>query len=64
MYDQGIGIASDSQKAVKWYLKSARQGLQQGQINLGVMYELGRGVKQDLAKAEEWYLKAEQQPRR
>jgi uncharacterized protein len=44
MYDQGIGVKEDLIKAVKWYLKSAKQGLPKAQVNIGVMNELGRGT--------------------
>jgi dihydrodipicolinate synthase/N-acetylneuraminate lyase len=54
----GIGIASDSRKAVKRYRKAAEQGLSRAQCNLGVMYQLGEGVSRDPIKAGEWYLKA------
>ena len=45
-------------EAFKYCKKSAEQGHEEAQFNLGVMYEDGRGVKQDYFKAFEWYQKA------
>ncbi|RUQ29706.1 MAG: sel1 repeat family protein [Candidatus Competibacteraceae bacterium] len=52
-----LSIAWDA-KAVKWYLKAAKQGYAVAQNNLGWMYEIGRGVKQDATESVKWYLKA------
>ncbi len=58
MYEQGIGVGKDEQKAVAWYGKSAEQGSSAAQFNLGVLYENGRGTPIDYAKANKWYRKA------
>ena len=44
--------------ALKWFEKSAAQGIGQAQFNLGVFYENGYGVDQDVQTASSWYEKA------
>ena len=58
MYEQGIGVDKNEEKAVYWYGKSAAQGNSAAQYNLGVLYENGRGCKIDFEKANMWYRKA------
>ena len=48
-------------EAFKYCKKSAEQGHEEAQFNLGVMYDNGKGVKQDYFKAFEWYQKAADQ---
>ena len=48
-------------EAFKYCKKSAEQGHEEAQFNLGVMYAKGQGVKQDYFKAFEWYQKAAEQ---
>lgn len=55
IYDKGIGVPQDEDKAVEWYRKAADQGLAFAQFNLGKMYETGRGVPQDYVQAYKWY---------
>ena len=45
-------------EAFKYCKKSAEQGQEEAQFNLGYMYQYGQGVKQDYFKAVEWYQKA------
>ena len=54
----GMGVETDSAKAVEWYRKAAEQGLGSAQYHLGRCYEGGHGVTKDLTKAAEWYQKA------
>lgn len=51
MYQDGIGIAQDYEKAVYWYLKSADLGNPVATNNLADKYEHGLGVPQDLDMA-------------
>ena len=55
MYDQGLHVDIDKQKAVKFYLLSAKK-FNVAAHRLGEMYEYGLGVSEDYAKALEWYV--------
>ena len=48
-------------EAFKYCKKSAEQGHEEAQFNLGYMYQYGQGIKQDYFKAFEWYQKAAEQ---
>ena len=52
---KGLGVPQDDAEAVRWYRKSAEQGVAKAQFFLGLMYTLGRGVPQDYAEAYMWY---------
>ena len=43
------------------FTKSAEQGSEFAQLNLGICYEAGRGVEPDTDIALEWYQKAAEQ---
>jgi TPR repeat protein len=58
MYERGIGVEKDEQKAITWYRKAAEQGNPNAQFNLAVLYENGRGSAVDFAQANHWYRKA------
>ena len=47
----GAGVPRDAAAAVKWYQRSASQGISAAQNNLGLMYAQGRGVPEDVARA-------------
>ena len=55
------GLAQDYQKAYYYYDKSAQQGYDFAQNNLGNLYNNGHGVKKDLRLAFYWYQKAAEQ---
>ena len=55
MYDKGQGVTQDYKEAVKWYRKSAEQGIAEAQFNLGLMYGNGEGVIQDDVYAHMWW---------
>ncbi|MBT4669108.1 MAG: sel1 repeat family protein, partial [Candidatus Ruthia sp.] len=38
MWDEGYWIWQDTERAIKWYKKSAEQGFVQAQMMLGVVY--------------------------
>jgi uncharacterized protein len=58
MYDNGLGVPRDYQKAIEIWLKAAKNGSVPAQYALGVMYRQGRGVPQDNKEAARWWLKA------
>lgn len=53
-----IGINKDYTQAAEWYEKSANNGLDHAQNNLGNMYAFGIGVGQNYEKAFYWYSQA------
>jgi hypothetical protein len=55
------GLSQNYEEAVKWYRKSADQGYDKAQNNLGHCYEQGHGVPQNYAEAKKWYKKAADQ---
>jgi len=52
-YNKGVVAynAENLEEAVKWFRKSAEQGLAEAQHSLGEMYDYGKGVTQDDAEA-------------
>ncbi len=58
MYDEGRLVDHDSDKALYWLTKAARQNLPAAALYLGMKYEFGNGVQQDKVTAEKWYEKA------
>ncbi len=42
-------------EALKWYRKSAEQGVALAQLGLGIMYAGGKGVTQDYVAAHMWF---------
>ena len=61
LYEDGLGVSEDLEKAAEVFQKAADQGYASAQNNLGVLYENGRGVPQDFGKAAELYQKAADQ---
>lgn len=58
LYQMGIGVPRDAQRAVEWFRKAAIQGYAPSQTALGFAYENGTGVKQNGEKAAYWFEKA------
>jgi len=56
-----IGTEKDLEKAFYWFQKSAENGNEIAQYNLGECYELGNGVNKNEVKAFEWYKKSAEQ---
>ncbi|MGD9169593.1 MAG: tetratricopeptide repeat protein, partial [Candidatus Thiodiazotropha sp.] len=56
-----VDTSNNEHEAIKWYRKSAKQGLAEAQNALGVMYAIGNGVTRDDKIAVNWYLKAAEQ---
>lgn len=61
MYTEGAGVSKDSDNAVGWYDKAARQGLAQAQYNLAVAHHMGVGTPRNFARAAHWYRMAAEQ---
>ncbi len=59
-FEDGFGLAKDTQMAVKWYKKAADQNNVKAMINLGNCYALGKGHPMDQKHAFYWYNKAAQ----
>ena len=55
LYDTGLGIGVDYEKAAEWYRKSADQGEPNAQHNLAVIYAGGKKITQDLVQAYFWF---------
>ena len=55
MYQNGIGVVQNYEKAFEWHLKAAEQGMLGSQVNAGIMYENSIGTQKDIKKAIEWY---------
>ncbi len=55
LYRNGLGVDRNFKKAIYWFTKSANQGNNYAQYNLGIMYEYGQGVDQNTELAKYWY---------
>jgi len=49
------GLPKSYTEALKWYKRSANQGLAAAQLSIGEMYQYGRGVPKNGAEAVKWY---------
>ncbi len=58
MYERGLGVPADRDKAAHWYLLAARQGEAHAQHSLGNMLITGQGVKQDITEGINWLKKS------
>lgn len=61
VYESGLGVAADPNKAMGWYAQAAGQGHPRAQYNLGVMYAEGRGVERNDVRAATWMREAARQ---
>lgn len=61
LYEDGLVLARNFDKAVAWYRSAAEQGYPGAQTNLGMMYARGRGVNVNRKIAIEWFKKAAKQ---
>ena len=57
LYDEGLGVKKDPEKAASLFRLSAEHGCAQGMYNLANCYEEGHGVLQDMGIAIFWYKK-------
>lgn len=58
MYMQGLGVAADSNEAMKLLFYAAVRGWPQAQSNAGVAYASGIGVEQSWTQAVKWWQRA------
>ncbi len=58
LYENGTGVSTNEDEAVKWYTKAAENGNAEAQIELGKRYFEGRGVSTNEDEAVKWYTKA------
>src|SRR5277367_1878958 len=56
LYEHGLDVSRDYEKARENYLAAAQQGHSSAENNLASLYQRGQGVPKNLAKAYEWYL--------
>ena len=56
-YEKGNGVIQDYEEALKWYLKSAKQGELVALSVIGDFFAEGKGVTKDLREAAKWYQK-------
>lgn len=61
MYNHGLGVSKNAEKAFMCYMKSAESGLAIAQFNVGLAYEQGNGILKNLPEAVKWYRKAAEQ---
>lgn len=59
MYEQGLGVPVDYDRARRYYTVAMKAGGAGGMISLGSMYEQGHGVAVDYAQARRYYTMAE-----
>ena len=57
-FQNGFGVNIDYDKAIKWYKKSAEQGLIDSQYNLAVLYYTNQSYFSNLIKSYAWMLVA------
>ena len=57
-YEFGKGTEINLEEAFRWYKKSADNGFNKAQNNLGNCYEFGRGTEINLEEAFKWYKKS------
>lgn len=54
-YADGRGTLVDTNEAINWFSRAAKQGFAPAQYRLGNIYEKGVGVAQDVALAKDYY---------
>jgi len=55
MYDKGLGVPQDYNKAIEWYRKAATQKDPAAQYYLGLKYANGHGVAENQMQAYIWF---------
>lgn len=55
MYDKGLGVPQDFNKAISWYRKAAEQKDPAAQYHLGLKYANGHGVPENQKQAYIWF---------
>ncbi|KAF9158935.1 hypothetical protein DFQ26_007099, partial [Actinomortierella ambigua] len=54
MYERGVGVEKDYQKAYEWYRRAAENGSIEAQNKTGDFFYFGRGVPKSLENAVNW----------
>jgi len=54
LYERGVGVPQNPEKAVYWYHCAADRGQPHAQFLLGMAHDLGRGAPQDYVLAYAW----------
>ena len=57
-YSDGVGVPSNYEKSLEYFVKAAEMGSSYGMNNVGNMYEHGDGVEVNFNEAANWYEKA------
>jgi TPR repeat protein len=55
MYDKGLGVPQDYEKAISWYQKAAESKDPAAQYHLGLKYANGHGVQENQTQAYIWF---------
>ncbi|HEY9786470.1 MAG TPA: tetratricopeptide repeat protein [Candidatus Obscuribacterales bacterium] len=58
LYENGLGVEKDMERAIFWMEKAASQGVAEAENHLGHLYLEGKSIEKDLARAEHWLAKA------
>src|SRR4029077_5596968 len=58
LYEAGLGVATNQDKAFEWYLKAAGQNEPEAEFRVAKFYHEGRAVKQNSSEALYWYKQA------
>ena len=58
IYEKGVDLIPDEERAVFWLRQAAEQGDPPSQFQLAARYSKGHGVNKDYKEALEWYQKA------
>jgi TPR repeat protein len=58
LYEEGLGVERDVERAAQWYRRAAVQAVPEAQHRLGTLYARGVGVKQSDAVAKKWLIRA------
>lgn len=58
MYEEGVGVSQNHEKAAFWHRKAAEQDHSRSQLKLGLKYLEGEGVPRDIRMAIKWFHRA------
>lgn len=59
LYQLGIGVSQDHDRALKWYRQAADAGSADAMAAVGMMFQNGWGVSENRDSAAHWYRRAE-----
>ncbi len=54
MYNSGLGVNEDCDKAVMWFRRAAEKGIAHAQLGLGIAYISGEGLEEDNVSGHMW----------